>query len=184
MMPSTFHAEPKPYAIAFSTLRSLTSIRAGKTTVLRHLLQNAAGMKFGCVINDVASVNVDAKLVRNDRNRGGQGADAATTTSDLADTVELSNGCACEPFACMSCCRWACSECGACSDAIWSGHSQSTATCAVPCCKACRLPCCATLLTAAPKPRQAAAFRTSCSHRSPSSPRLQRCEASCLTGVS
>ena len=66
---------------------------AGKTTLLRHLLENAAGMKFGCVINDVAGVNVDAKLVRNDKNRAGQA--AATTTSDLADTVELSNGCAC-----------------------------------------------------------------------------------------
>ena len=64
--------------------------------MLRHLLENAAGMKFGCVINDVASVNVDAKLVRNDKNRAGQAATATTTTtSDLADTVELSNGCAC-----------------------------------------------------------------------------------------
>ncbi len=65
--------------------------------MLRHLLENAAGMKFGCVINDVASVNVDAKLVRNDKNRAGQAA-ATTTTSDLADTVELSNGCACAAF--------------------------------------------------------------------------------------
>ena len=67
--------------------------------MLRHLLENAAGMKFGCVINDVASVNVDAKLVRNDKNRAGQAAAATTTTtSDLADTVELSNGCACAAF--------------------------------------------------------------------------------------
>ena len=95
-----------PYTIAFGTLRSQTFRYAGKTTVLRHLLQNAAGLKFGCVINDVASVNVDAKLVRNDRNRGGQTADAATTTSDLADTVELSNGCACEPCVCCCCHHW------------------------------------------------------------------------------
>jgi len=79
---------------------------AGKTTVLRHLLENAAGMKFGCVINDVASVNVDAKLVRNDKNRAGQAAAAATTTtSDLADTVELSNGCACAPLVLPCCVR-------------------------------------------------------------------------------
>lgn len=76
----------------------------GKTTLLRHLLQNST-LKIGCVVNDVADVNIDAKLVRNDRSRarggggdaGGDGAPAGpSTTSDLADTVELANGCACE----------------------------------------------------------------------------------------
>jgi len=66
-------------------------------------------LKIGCVVNDVASVNIDAKLVRNDRARaggggGGEGGGAGgktdggaptTTTADLADTVELANGCAC-----------------------------------------------------------------------------------------
>ena len=67
---------------------------AGKTTLLRHLLQNAEGLKIGCIINDVAAVNVDAKLVRNDRTRG-DGEAKADSTSDLTDTVELANGCAC-----------------------------------------------------------------------------------------
>ncbi len=35
----------------------------GKTTVLRNLLQNTT-LKIGCVVNDVASVNIDAKLIR------------------------------------------------------------------------------------------------------------------------
>ena len=80
----------------------------GKTTVLRHLLQNSSHLKIGCVVNDVADVNIDAKLVRNDRSRqrnnnGGNCEDASdgkgnsgnNTTSDLADTIELANGCAC-----------------------------------------------------------------------------------------
>ena len=85
---------------------------AGKTTVLRHLLQNSSHLKIGCVVNDVADVNIDAKLVRNDRTRqrnnnagggengageGGEGGGSKgnNTTSDLADTIELANGCAC-----------------------------------------------------------------------------------------
>lgn len=69
--------------------------RAGKTTVLRHLLQDSThGLRIGCVVNDVAAVNVDAKLVRGVR--GGRGISTTTTTADLTDTVELANGCACE----------------------------------------------------------------------------------------
>ena len=90
--------------------------------MLRHLLQNSSHLRIGCVVNDVADVNIDAKLVRNDRSRqrkggksgdkdggdgeggggGGAGAGAAdddkgnnNTTADLADTIELANGCAC-----------------------------------------------------------------------------------------
>jgi G3E family GTPase len=67
---------------------------AGKTTLLRYLLENSKE-KIGCVVNDVASINIDAKLVRNDRNRG-KGAEASSSTADLADTIELANGCACK----------------------------------------------------------------------------------------
>jgi G3E family GTPase len=45
-------------------------------------------------VNDVASINIDAKLVRNDRNRARS--EQVNTTADLADTIELANGCACE----------------------------------------------------------------------------------------
>ena len=37
---------------------------AGKTTLLRHMLTQS-DLKIGCIVNDVASVNIDAKLIRN-----------------------------------------------------------------------------------------------------------------------
>lgn len=70
-----------------------TRPRAGKTTLLRHVLQNTT-LKIGCIVNDVAAVNIDAKLIRNTQNR--EGGDAPGSTADLADTIELANGCACE----------------------------------------------------------------------------------------
>lgn len=58
------------------------------------LLQNSThGLRIGCVVNDVAAVNVDAKLVRGVR--GGRSNGRTTTAADLTDTVELANGCAC-----------------------------------------------------------------------------------------
>ena len=53
---------------------------AGKTTTLKHLLENADGVKIGVIVNDVASVNIDAKLI------AGGSADGV---------IELQNGCAC-----------------------------------------------------------------------------------------
>ena len=37
---------------------------AGKTTLLNHLLNNRAGWRIAVIVNDMASVNVDAELVR------------------------------------------------------------------------------------------------------------------------
>jgi len=69
---------------------------AGKTTLLRHMLTQS-DLKIGCIVNDVASVNIDAKLIRN-TGRAQQGDDDAPgpkSTADLTDTIELANGCAC-----------------------------------------------------------------------------------------
>ena len=54
--------------------------------MLRHLLENSAGLRFGVVVNDLAAVNVDAKLVQEQTSSG----DGAAAT-----TVKLQNGCAC-----------------------------------------------------------------------------------------
>ena len=53
----------------------------GKTSTLQHLLENKENLKIGVVVNDVASVNIDRKLIA-----------AGAASSDL---VELQNGCAC-----------------------------------------------------------------------------------------
>ena len=60
---------------------------SGKTTLLKHILENKEGKRVGVVVNDVASVNIDAKLVV--RGRG----EAQEAWGD--DMVQLDNGCAC-----------------------------------------------------------------------------------------
>jgi G3E family GTPase len=54
---------------------------SGKTTLLQNLLENNEGLRIAVVVNDVASVNIDSKLVANQNLASGM--------------VELQNGCAC-----------------------------------------------------------------------------------------
>jgi G3E family GTPase len=54
---------------------------SGKTTLLQNLLENNEGLRIAVIVNDVASVNIDSKLI------AGQSA--------AAGMVELQNGCAC-----------------------------------------------------------------------------------------
>lgn len=58
---------------------------AGKTSFLQHALNNDQGIRYGLIVNDVASVNVDSKLIRK------QSLDSSTGV----DTLELQNGCVC-----------------------------------------------------------------------------------------
>ena len=57
---------------------------SGKTSFLQNVLENEQGTKFGLLINDMASVNVDSKQIKK-QNFGINGIDA----------LELQNGCVC-----------------------------------------------------------------------------------------
>jgi G3E family GTPase len=65
---------PLTHFLLFSTTQLQTS-------ALKHLLENTEGVKIGVIVNDVASVNIDAKLISGQSSDGGM--------------VELQNGCAC-----------------------------------------------------------------------------------------
>jgi Ni2+-binding GTPase involved in maturation of urease and hydrogenase len=91
LFPICFCAIKQDSAFAPSPLTDDRAACAGKTTLLRNLLSQNK-FKIGCVVNDVAAVNIDVKLIRNQT--GGQKA-GTSTTKDLAPTIELQNGCAC-----------------------------------------------------------------------------------------
>jgi G3E family GTPase len=57
---------------------------AGKTTLLNHLLNNRKGYRIAVIVNDMASINIDAELVR----QGG-------ALKKDEKMIELSNGCIC-----------------------------------------------------------------------------------------
>ncbi len=58
---------------------------SGKTTLIRHMLQNANGRRIALIINEFGDLGVDGEILK------GCG-DAACTDDDI---VELSNGCIC-----------------------------------------------------------------------------------------
>src|SRR5690606_19824225 len=58
---------------------------AGKTTLIRHVLQNAGGRRLALIINEFGDIGVDADLVR--------GCNDETCPADRI--VELANGCIC-----------------------------------------------------------------------------------------
>ena len=58
---------------------------AGKTTLIRHMLQNAQGKRIALIINEFGDLGVDGDILK--------GCGVETCTED--DIVELSNGCIC-----------------------------------------------------------------------------------------
>jgi len=79
---------------------------AGKTSTLKHLLENNVNVRIGTIVNDVASVNIDAKLVSNvigniNNSNNGDSSSSSSSNSEGENSyadggiVELQNGCAC-----------------------------------------------------------------------------------------
>lgn len=58
---------------------------SGKTTLIRHLLQNASGKRIALIINEFGDLGVDGDILK--------GCDSDVCAKD--DIVELSNGCIC-----------------------------------------------------------------------------------------
>jgi len=58
---------------------------SGKTTLIRHMLQNAKGMRIALIINEFGDLGVDGDILK--------GCGDETCTED--DVMELSNGCIC-----------------------------------------------------------------------------------------
>lgn len=75
--PELFEGKPKTPVTLLSGF-----LGTGKTSLLKHLLENQEGVRIGVVVNDVAAVNIDSQLVKK-------------YETGTVEVTELQNGCVC-----------------------------------------------------------------------------------------
>ena len=72
---------------------------AGKTSLIRHILQNASGRKLALIINEFGNLGIDGDILNG----------CAVDTCSSEDMLELTNGCICCIRDCpSSICSWVC----------------------------------------------------------------------------
>ena len=79
---------PKPQPIPITVLSGF--LGSGKTTLLQYLLNNPDGLRIAVIVNDVAEVNIDQKLIQ------GNTCSPTYVEGEIqkpAGLIELSNGC-------------------------------------------------------------------------------------------
>lgn len=74
---------------------------SGKTTLIRHVLQNNQGRRIAVLVNEFGELGIDGELLRScqvcpeDGLTDGEANDAAATNAAATNIVELTNGCLC-----------------------------------------------------------------------------------------
>eukprot|EP00288_Rhodomonas_lens_P003793 CAMPEP_0177744882 /NCGR_PEP_ID=MMETSP0484_2-20121128/30002_1 /TAXON_ID=354590 /ORGANISM="Rhodomonas lens, Strain RHODO" /LENGTH=675 /DNA_ID=CAMNT_0019259453 /DNA_START=74 /DNA_END=2098 /DNA_ORIENTATION=- len=87
-----FIIQPKKAKVPITLLSGF--LGSGKTTLLKEVLNNKGGLKVGVVVNDMAAVNIDSKLVKDSLRRQGKRSIGGELV-DVSEVMELQNGCAC-----------------------------------------------------------------------------------------
>lgn len=86
-------ASDRPRPIPVTVLAGF--LGSGKTSLLRCLLRNQRGLRIAVIVNDVASVNVDSKIVGGGMNVNNHDNGPGVLEELPAGIVQLENGCAC-----------------------------------------------------------------------------------------
>ena len=71
---------------------------AGKTTLVNHLLRQAAGQRIAVLVNDFGDINIDADLIANATGGADTADDGPASSTGQTEVLALSGGCLCCSF--------------------------------------------------------------------------------------